>query len=161
VTLDPAPAETLYFEDVPVGISFASPGRTIGEFEVSAFAGLSGDYNALHVDEEFARGTPFGGRIAHGLLVQAIANGLTTRIPLLLALQPSLLGLLSVECRWPAPTRFGDTIHVQYEVLEKAPTSSGTKGVITEQRTVLNQHRDTVMVSLSKLLVASRAGERR
>ncbi|MEV6929187.1 MaoC/PaaZ C-terminal domain-containing protein [Dactylosporangium sp. NPDC051485] len=156
MTVDRFTVERLYFEDVPVGTTFSTPGRTIGDGDVSRFAGLTGDYNSLHVDEEYARSTPFGGRIAHGVLVQGIANGLTTRLPLLIGLQESLLGLLSVECRWPAPTRIGDTVHVEYQVLEKSLSPSGTKGVLVEQRTALNQHGETVMVSVSRLLVAGR-----
>ena len=105
---------------------FVTAGRTITEADVVDFAGLSGDYNSLHVDEEFARTTPFGGRIAHGLLVVAVASGLTTRLPILAALQPSLLGMTEVRCTWPAPTRIGDTLTVELTFVDAKLTPGGS-----------------------------------
>jgi len=61
-----------YFEEFQVGETLVSGRRTITEADVTAFAGLSGDFNPLHIDEVFAQSTPFKGRIAHGLLVVAI-----------------------------------------------------------------------------------------
>jgi len=69
----------LHFEDFEVGTETVTDSRTVTEADVFAFAGLSGDYNPLHVDAEFAKSTPFGERIAHGLLGLAIASGLTAR----------------------------------------------------------------------------------
>jgi len=67
----------MYFEDIPVGQVFKTSGRTITESDIVAFAGLSGDYNSVHVDAHFAASTPLQGRVAQGLLVLAIATGLT------------------------------------------------------------------------------------
>lgn len=147
----------LYFEDLPLEETFVTSGRTITEADVVAFAGLSGDFNSLHTDEQFAASTPFGGRIAHGLLVLSVASGLSTRLPVLHALQPSLLGMTDVTCRWLAPTRIGDTVRVELTFTAAQLTRSGTRGRVTERRVVLNQDDVTVIDSQWTLLVATRA----
>ncbi len=154
-------SERLYFGDLPLEKTFVTSGRTITEADVIAFAGLSGDFNSLHVDETFAASTPFGGRIAHGLLVLAIASGLSTRLPVLVALQPSLLGMTEVTCHWLAPVRIGDTVRVELTFTAAQRTRSGTRGRVTERRVVLNQDDVTVLDSQWTLLVATRlpAGE--
>jgi acyl dehydratase len=154
-------AGQLYFEDLPLEQKFVTSGRTITEADVVAFAGLSGDFNSLHVDETFAATTGFGGRIAHGLLVLSVASGLTTRLPVLHALQPSLLGMTEVTCHWLAPTRIGDTIRVELTFIGAQLTKSGTRGRVTERRVVLNQDDVTIIDSQWTLLVATRpsAGE--
>jgi len=143
-----------YFEDVPVAQVFTTSGRTVTEADVVAFAGLSGDYNALHVDEQFAATTPFGGRIAHGLLVLSIASGLTTRLPVFARLQPALLGMTTMTCSWPAPTRIGDTIRVDLTFTDARLSRSGAKGVVTERRVARNQDGVIVLDSEWQLLVA-------
>jgi acyl dehydratase len=149
-------SDRLYFEDLPLGKTFVTLGRTITEADVVAFAGLSGDFNSLHVDETFAASTPFGGRIAHGMLVLSVASGLTTRLPVLHALQPSLLGMTDVTCRWLAPTRIGDTVRVELTFTDAQLTRSGTRGRVTERRVVLNQADVTLLDSQWTLLVATR-----
>ena len=72
-----------YLEDLEVGFTVKTAGRTVTEADVVAFAGLTGDFTELHTNEEFARQTPFGRRIAHGALIFSIAIGLTTRTNLL------------------------------------------------------------------------------
>ena len=153
--------DRLYFEDLPLEKKFVTSGRTITEADVVAFAGLSGDFNSLHVDETFAAATGFGGRIAHGLLVLSVASGLTTRLPVLHALPPSLLGMTEVTCHWLAPTRIGDTIRVELTFIGAQLTKSGTRGRVTERRVALNQDDVTVLDSQWTLLVAARpsAGE--
>jgi acyl dehydratase len=153
--------DRLYFEDLPLDKTFVTAGRTITEADVVAFAGLSGDFNSLHVDETFAAATGFGGRIAHGLLVLSVASGLTTRLPVLQALQPALLGMTDVTCRWLAPTRIGDTIRVELTFIAAKLTRSGTRGRVTERRVALNQDDVAVLDSQWTLLVATRpsAGE--
>jgi acyl dehydratase len=149
--------EQLYFEDVPLNRPFVTTGRTVTEADVLGFAGLSADFNPLHVDAHYAATTPFGGRVAHGLLVLAIASGMTTRLPIMLGLNRSLLGMTEVTCRWPAPTRIGDSIRVELTFTDKTPTRSGTRGLVTERRRVLNNHNSTVVLESEwKLLVATR-----
>jgi acyl dehydratase len=149
--------DQLYFEDVPLNHPFVTTGRTVTEADVLAFAGLSADFNPLHVDAHYAATTPFGGRVAHGLLVLAIASGMTTRLPIMLGLNRSLLGMTEVTCRWPAPTRIGDSIRVELTFTDKTLTRSGTRGLVTERRRVLNNQDSTVVLESEwKLLVAAR-----
>jgi acyl dehydratase len=149
----------LYFDDLAIGMEFTSAGRTITEADIVAFACLSGDYNALHVDREFAAGTVHGERIAHGLLVLSILSGLSTRIPLMLALGETIVGLANLECRFKRPAKIGDTIHVKFTVADLTPTSKGKNGLITLQRDAVNQRGEVVMESIWKLLIKCRAAE--
>ena len=66
----------LYFEELEIGNETRTAARTITEADVVGFCGLSGDFNPLHTDAEFAAGTPYGTRIAHGPLVLSVAMGL-------------------------------------------------------------------------------------
>ena len=71
----------LYFDDVEVGQEWRSLGRTISEADIINFAGLSGDFNPIHIDHEFAKTTPFRRPIAHGLLVLSLSSGLAVNSP--------------------------------------------------------------------------------
>ena len=72
-------ARGLYFEEFAPGRKIVSGGRTITEADVVGFAGLSGDYNQIHMDAEFAAAGPFGTRVAHGMLGFSIASGLAVQ----------------------------------------------------------------------------------
>jgi acyl dehydratase len=137
----------VHFETLNVGDTFKTAGRTVTEADIVAFAGLSGDYNALHTDAEFAATTPHGERIAHGLLVLAIVSGLSTRLPVMKCMERTILGLANLECRWRRPTRIGDTLHVVLEVAEKAPAAKSDRGTVVLRRTAVNQRGETVMES--------------
>src|SRR4030043_2092813 len=73
----------MWFEEFEVGQQIITPGRTITESDIVSFAGLSGDYNQIHTDLEYAGATPFGQRVAHGLLGLAVASGLANRTGIL------------------------------------------------------------------------------
>lgn len=148
--------DSVFFEDLTPGDRYETAGRTVTESDIVGFAGLSGDYNRLHVDAEFAANTPHGERIAHGLLVLSIASGLSTRLPVSELMQPNILGLLDLQCRWPAATRIGDTVHVVLTITDCSPTSRPTRGVVTMTRDVVNQHGVNVMASTWKLLISTR-----
>jgi uncharacterized OB-fold protein/acyl dehydratase len=114
-----APDESSHYElgrtydELEPGMS-ASFSKTISESDVYLFAGISGDFNPVHVNEQYARTTPFGTRIAHGALPQAlIAPVLGMKLP--------GLGTVAVEInvRFKAPTFFGDTITAKATVVEK------------------------------------------
>ncbi|HYG42009.1 MAG TPA: MaoC/PaaZ C-terminal domain-containing protein [Bordetella sp.] len=147
---------TLYFDDFTVGDHFTTSARTITEADVVNFAGLSADYNSLHVDAEFAGQTMHGGRIAHGLLVLSISSGLCTRLPLMKYLEPSILGLKNLECRFMKPCKLGDTIHVRLGIADKIPGKKPGRGTIVMTRVAVNQHGDDVMESTWHLVVKAR-----
>ena len=101
------------YDQLEVGMS-ASFTKTITETDVYLFAGISGDFNPMHTNEEFAKLTPFKTRIAHGALPQSlIAPVLGMKLP--------GLGTVALEvlCRFRAPTFFGDTVTATAEVEEK------------------------------------------
>lgn len=154
--LDLIERTTLFYEDIEAGDRFVTSARTVTEADVVNFAGLSADYNSLHVDAEFAARTPHGGRIAHGLLVLAIASGLATRLPLMKLLESSILGLANLECRFLKPVRIGDTIHVVLEIAEKVPGRKPDRGTLVMRRLAVNQAGDTVMQSTWKIVVRTR-----
>jgi acyl dehydratase len=143
----------LYFDDVEVGQQWQSLGRTITETDVVNFAGLSGDFNPIHLDHQFARSTPFRRPIAHGLLVFSIASGLGLYSPPM-----RTLAILSIrDWSFKAPVFFGDTIHVVSKVLHKEVRARGRRGEITWQRQIFNQDNKTIMEGTTLTLVEGRA----
>ncbi|CAB4785368.1 MAG: dehydratase [Actinobacteria bacterium] len=146
----------LYYEDFSVGDAVETPARTVTETDVVNFAGLSGDYNPLHTDAAFAAASPFGQRIAHGLLVVAFVSGLLARLSLF-----DGTGLAFVELRWKflKPVFFGDTLHVRHSVLEKHDTKSTKSGTVSFQVDVLNQNSEIVQTGQRVLKLARRPAQ--
>src|SRR5687767_825761 len=104
-----------FFEEFHSAEVIETAGRTVTETDVMAFACLSGDYTELHTNEEFARRTPYGRRIAHGALVFSLAIGLTTRTNLL---EGTLVAFYRVDnLRFARPVFIGDTIRVTKRLL--------------------------------------------
>jgi acyl dehydratase len=147
--------EPLTFDDVEVGDTWTSPARTITETDVVQFASLTGDFNPLHVDQEFARQTPFGKPIAHGLLGLSYVAGLGSHFPRMATL--SFLRIL--EWNFIKPIHFGDTVHVETEILSKEPKARGRRGEITWKRSLVNQAGEVVQEGRTLTLVAGRAKE--
>ena len=144
----------LYFDDVEVGQRWDSLARTITETDIVNFAGLSGDFNPIHIDHEFARGTPFRRPIAHGLLVLSVASGLGLYCPPM-----RTLAFLAIrEWHFRGPVFIGDTLRVISEVLSKEVRARGRRGEITWQRQILNQEQKIVQEGIAVTLVEGRAG---
>ena len=141
----------LYWEEWNIGAEYESPGRTVTETDIVMFAGLSGDYNPLHINEEFCKQTQFGGRIAHGPLVYAIAAGLLFQLPLYDDTLIAFLGFDSLK--FTKPVKPGDTIHARIKVLEKRETSHAERGVMKRQLQVLNQRGDVVQEGIQAFLL--------
>jgi 3-hydroxybutyryl-CoA dehydratase len=131
-----------YWEDFKVGEVLVTGRRTIDGGDVSRFAGLGGDFNPLHTDEEFAKTTPFGTRVAHGILTLAVSNG---QMNLAGWFEGTSLALLALDrVRFPAPVKFGDTVHTELTVKETRPTSKPDRGVVVFDVAVKNQRGDGV-----------------
>jgi len=141
----------LYFEDFQIGQKIKTPARTITEADIVNFAGLSGDYMQIHTDEEFSKTTPYGRRIAHGLLIMAISSGLAARTGVL---EGTVLAFREIEnWKFLKPVFIGDTIFVEMEVVNiKEMRRIGAGAVIIELR-VINQENDVVMKGLWNTLV--------
>lgn len=149
-----ATAGPLYFDDIAQGDTYETGRRTITEADVVAFAGLTGDYNPLHTDEVFASSTPFGGRVAHGLLGLSVSAGLVNQTGLFAG---SVLGLLGYEdWKFAGPLRFGDTIHVRMTADRVRRSSKGDRGVVHWAREVLNQDDEVIQSGTSIVLTACR-----
>ncbi|NLS79081.1 MAG: dehydratase [Chloroflexi bacterium] len=144
-----------YFEEFVVGDTLTSPGRTITETDVMLFAGLSGDYNELHTNTEFSAGTPFGQRIAHGLLGLSIASGLVGRLGLI---EGTAIAFTGLEWRFKAPVFIGDTIHVRAQVEKTRPMRALGGGLVILQITICNQRNETVQEGTWKVLMRARPG---
>ncbi|MGH7265680.1 MAG: MaoC/PaaZ C-terminal domain-containing protein [Candidatus Rokuibacteriota bacterium] len=142
-----------YFEDIQVGDEYQSPGRTVTEADIVAFAGLSGDYNVIHTDAEFMKTSIFGERIAHGLLGLAIQSGLGTRA---MPRPFATIAFLEVRWRFKGPIKIGDTIKVRIKVGEKRETSKPDRGVVVLQRSVLNQRGEVVQEGETDIMVERR-----
>lgn len=132
----------LWFEDLQPGFSIHSPRRTITEADIALFAGLSGDFNPLHVDETAARRTTFRGRIAHGLLVQSVASGLINQTG---AFHGTLTALTEMRIRYLSPVRAGDTIGVILTVKAVDPEPSVKRGRVEFDAVVTNQAGESVI----------------
>ena len=140
----------LYFEDFQSTIDMTSRGRTLTEADIVMFAGLTGDFVELHTNEEFARETRYGRRIAHGALVFSISIGLITRMNLL---DDTVLAFAGVDkLRFVAPVFIGDTVHVTKKVVERQELGPA-QGTVTFETKVLNQRDELVLVYRDKMLV--------
>lgn len=143
----------LFIEDFHVGQQFETARRTVTEADIVIFTGLSGDFNPLHTDEEFAKTTPHGTRIAQGLLGTSIASGLTAQTRLLTG---TAIGFLGMTCNFTGPIKPGDTIHVVMTVLEARPTSKPGRGVLKRRIDLINQRGETVQTGEWTVLVMAR-----
>lgn len=131
----------LYFEDFEVGYKVQSGGRTISEADIMTFAGLSGDWNPIHVDAEYAGTAMFGERVAHGLLGLSIASGLAMQMGFLDRTVEAFTGL---DWKFRAPIKIGDTIFMEAEVKEKKLAPGGAAGFVEFNVNVKNQRGERV-----------------
>ena len=142
----------LYFDDLAVGQEWESQGRTVTEADVVHFAGLSGDFNPIHVDHHFAQSTPFRRPIAHGVLIMSIGSGLGTTSP-----PVRTIAFLAVrEWKFVNAVFLGDTIRIRGKILEKTPRGRGKRGELVWLRTIVNQEDKVVQEGVTVTLVEAR-----
>ncbi len=143
----------MYFEEFEVGQSLTSVGRTVTEADVVAFAALSGDWNPMHTDAEYAAQHPFGQRVAHGLLCMSIASGLIMRLGFL---EETVLAFREIgSWKFSLPVFIGDTIHARATVTETKPMRRLGGGAVTVKVEILNQDDKVVQLGIWGVLVKS------
>jgi acyl dehydratase len=144
----------MYFEEFESGQKVVTMGRTVTEADVVAFAGLSGDFNQIHTDAAYAKGTPFGQRIAHGLCVLSIASGLAVQTGIM---EGTVLAFREInEWKFSNPVFFGDTIHVVMEVLDVKPLPRLGAGRVTLSLEVVNQDGSSLQTGKWSVLMLAR-----
>jgi acyl dehydratase len=142
------------FEDLHVGLAFRSPGRTIGEADLVAFAGLTGDFSELHTSDVYAKASQFGRRVAHGMLGLAYAHGLMwARTGELRETAVAFLGIS--DWKFVGPIFVGDTIFVNYRIADlRDSKSKPTQAIATFDVEIVTQDGRVVQRGRKALLVS-------
>ncbi len=144
----------LTFDQFNLGDVFTSQARTVTETDVVNFAGLSGDFNPLHTDEEFGKSTPFGARIAHGMLVASMATGMANWSGVF---EGTTIALMEQVIRYKGAVMFGDTVHLELTVADKKETSKPNRGIVKFDTAVVNQDGKAVIEGQWTLMMARNA----
>ncbi len=132
----------LTFDQFELGDTFVTQARTVTEADVVNFAGLAADFNPLHTDAVFAAKTPFGERIAHGMLVCSMATGMANLTGIF---EGTTLALMQQLIRYKGVVKIGDTVHLELKVAEKKPSKKDDRGVVVFDANVLNQDGQAVI----------------
>ena len=148
-----AAARGLYLEDFEVGREYVTPGRTVTEADVVNFAGLSGDFNPLHMDEEFAEKGPFGARIAHGALGFVISTGLSNQTGLY---EGTTLAFMECTVKYVSPLRIGATVHCVIVPTEVRHSSKPGRGILKQKLTLVDREGTVIMESDQVLMMKAR-----
>ena len=150
----PSTPRGMYFEEFAIGQKITTDGRTMTESDIVTFAGLSGDFNTIHTDSEFAGGTPFGQRVAHGLLTTSVASGLMVRTGVI---DGTVLAFREIsEWKFGKPVFIGDTIHVEMEVTDTKPLPRLGGGAVTLAVNVKNHKDESTARGVWVLLVLAK-----
>ncbi len=131
-----SPPSSLYYEDFALDDAVESYGRTITEADVVNFAALSGDWNLIHTDTEYARNQHYGQRVVHGLLVLSISSGQMVRLGFL---DDTVVAFLGLDWQFRRPVFINDTVRTRLTVQEKRTMRRMAGGVIQFRVEVLNQ----------------------
>lgn len=142
-----------YFEDFEIGEEATSAGRTITETDIVNFASLTGDWNEIHTNKEFAAKGPFKQRIAHGALIFSVATGLSVRMGQTADTVIAFYGL--DRLRFVKPVFIGDTVCVRQRCEAKSERDENS-GIVTFLNEVINQDETVVVSYTAKVLLKRR-----
>ncbi len=143
----------LYYEDFEIGRKLVTRGRTVTEADIVQFAALTGDYNPMHTDAEYARNSFAGQRVAHGMLALSYAIGQAYQLGVL---ERTTIAFRSVEMKFSLPVFIGDTIRAEILVTEKKDAARLGGGLVTLEMRIYNQHNKVVQKGSLEMLMASR-----
>jgi 3-hydroxybutyryl-CoA dehydratase len=155
--MSPLPQEVrgMYFEEFEVGFKLVTAGRTVTESDIVSFAGLSGDFNQIHTDEEYSQNQPFGRRVAHGLLGLSIASGLAVQTGMM---EGTIMAFREITSwKFVKPIYIGDTIHVEITILETKALPRVGGGSVVIELDVKNQDGETTMKGTWNALIHSKS----
>ena len=144
-----------YYDDAKVGDEATSPEQTVTEAMINTYAALTGDYTPVHVNEEYAKTTPFGTRVAHGLLGLALADGLKTQSDY------RFVPGMSLGWTWDfaKPIKIDDRVHVHFRVGSMRLTSRKGWGIVVLPSELINQHGEVVQRGEHRLMIPCRPAE--
>lgn len=145
-------SEKNYYEDLEEGFSYETPAITVSESHVLGFAGLTGDFADVHVDEDFAREMGFKGRLAHGILVLGLIDALKNRC----IVNFHVVAALNWNWRFNGPIYIGDRLRARLTIADKRLTKKGTRGIVTLNIEGINQDEDVVQYGTNQIMVMCR-----
>jgi acyl dehydratase len=143
-----------YWDEASEGDAYTSPTYEVTEARINAYAELTGDFTAVHIDEEYAKTTPFGTRVAHGLFGLSIADGLKTRS------EYRFVAGMSLGWNWDfvLPIKINDVVHVRFTVtgLRQSKSRPGW-GIVILPSELINQHGQVVQKGEHRLMIPMRS----
>jgi len=145
---------SMHYEDFSPGQAFESSGRTITEADLTMFSMLSGDWNPIHANAEYAATTRYKQRLGHGALGIALATGMMHEMGIFDRTAVAMLGLK--EWAFKKPIFIGDTLHLRLEVVGARPGESARMGAIDRRLQLINQRGEIVQDGTSEVLVLKR-----
>ena len=147
-------AAQYWFEDFTPGRQFTGTGHALDESAFAQFAQMTGDAHPLHYDTEYARKTPFGKPLAHGLLLMSMtALGAT---PLSNNVEASMVAFLEQGGKFLKPVLVGDSVTPVMEVEEARPTSNPANGIVRFAVRLMNQRGEVVLAGFHTYLLKRR-----
>jgi len=143
----------MYYEDFEVGQEYVTSGRTITESDVVQFAALSGDWNALHTNEEYSKENQFGQRIAHGLFGVSLMEGMKYRMG---HFDGTAIASLGWTIKFIRPMFIGDTVRVKVRIAAMRESKKRDRGVMDEEVLLVNQHDEVITEAQHGVLLLRR-----
>ena len=145
--------QSYFFEDFQIGTKYDTYSRTITEGDHSLFCALVGYHVPLFIDEEYAKRSPYGGRICPSSVVMSFSTAMTEGL-----FRTSVIAMLSVDGgRFFEPVRPGDTIRTEVEVIDRKETSNPARGIVVFRDRVFNQN-DKEVYQIDKTVMIRRKG---
>lgn len=150
----PPKVRGMYFDEFEVGQKIISTGRTITESDIVNFAGISADFNEIHTNKVYSEATPFGQRVAHGVLGLSIASGLAWQTGVL---EGTIIAFREINSwKFVKPVYIGDTMQVEMEIKETKAIPRVNGGIVVIRLDVINQSGDSVMKGDWSTLISNR-----